>query len=214
MIGIFGGTFDPVHNGHLRVAQALSAALPFDELRLLPCGKPVHRAPPHASAEDRIAMLQLAVAGSPSLLVDEREVSGNGPSYMVDTLASLREETGNASLVLIVGWDAFTGLPTWHRWRQLIELAHLLVVQRPGNMVLPCSDVKALLQQHRVDNVIELKQRAAGCILFQPLELLDLSSTQVRARLAAQEDVSGMLPTAVSTYIKEQHLYLSEIGKS
>ena len=213
MIGIFGGTFDPVHNGHLRVAQALSEALPFDELRLLPCGEPAHRAPPQASAEDRIAMLQLAIKEMSSLVIDEREVRRQGPSYMVDTLASLHDELGDEPLVLIIGWDAFVGLPTWHRWQQIIELAHLLVVQRPRNTVAPCGEMALLLQQHQTDDVAELNKRIAGCILLQPVDVLDVSSTEVRARLAAKEDVSDALPLAVNAYIKEQQLYLSEIGK-
>jgi len=209
MIGIFGGTFDPVHNGHLRVAQALTEALPFDELRLLPCGEPAHRAPPQASADDRTVMLQLAIEGVSSLAVDEREVRRKGPSYMVDTLASLRDELGDESLVLIIGWDAFIGLPTWHRWQQIIELAHLLVVQRPGNRGTPCDEVQQLLLQHQTDDVAELKQRAAGSVLLQAVDAVDVSSTEVRSRLAAKEDVSELLPVAVSAYIKEQHLYLS-----
>jgi len=213
MIGIFGGTFDPVHNGHLRVAQALSEALPLDELRLLPCGEPAHRAPPQASADDRIAMLQLAINGMSSLVIDEREVRRQGPSYMVDTLASLHDELGAEPLVLIIGWDAFVGLPTWHRWQQIIELAHLLVVQRPGNTVAPCGEMALLLQQHQTDDVAELNKRVAGCILLQPVDVLDVSSTEVRARLAAKEDVSDALPLAVNAYIKEQQLYLSGIGK-
>ncbi|MCF6325528.1 MAG: nicotinate-nucleotide adenylyltransferase [Gammaproteobacteria bacterium] len=209
MIGIFGGTFDPVHNGHLRVAEALSVALPFDELRLLPCGEPAHRAPPQAHADDRIAMLQLAIEGHSSLVIDKCEVRRKGPSYMVDTLALLREESGGESLVLIIGWDAFAGLPTWHRWQQLIELAHLLVVQRPGSVTAPCDEVQQLLQQHQTDDVAELKQRIAGCVLLLPVDVVDVSSTEVRARLAAKEDVSERLPVAVSAYIKEKHLYLS-----
>ncbi len=209
MIGIFGGTFDPVHNGHLRVVEALSKILSFDQLRLLPCGEPVHRAAPQASVDDRIAMLQLAIEGNSLLVVDECEVRRKGPSYMVDTLALQRDEWGSEPLVLIIGWDAFVGLPTWHRWQQIIELAHLLVVQRPGNWTAPCDELAQLLQQHQTDDVAELKRRVAGCVLFQPVDAVDVSSTDVRGRLAAKEDVSELLPVAVSAYIKEQHLYLS-----
>lgn len=208
MIGIFGGTFDPVHNGHLRVAQALTEALPFDELRLLPCGQPAHRAEPRASAEDRIAMLRLAIQGMPSLMIDEREVRRAGPSYMVDTLTSLREEQPDASLVLIIGWDAFLGLATWDRWQQLIELAHLLVVRRPGSDEVPGDKVATMLLHHQVDDVASLKSHPAGAILLQPLDALDVSSTAVRAALTQRQDVSGKLPAAVQAYIKEHNLYL------
>jgi len=123
-------------------------------------------------------------------------------------LASLREELGDEPLVLIIGWDAFVGLPTWHRWQQLIELAHLVVVRRPGNSVEPCGEMAQLLEQYQTDDIAALTERAAGSILLQAVAVLDVSSTDVRARLAAKEDVSDLLPVAVSAYIKEQHLYL------
>ncbi len=207
MIGVFGGTFDPVHNGHLRVVQALVRTLPFDELRMLPCGEPAHRAPPQASAEDRVAMLRLAIAGMSSIVIDEREVQRNGPSYMVDTLTSMREELGDTPLVLIIGWDAFVGLPTWHRWPQILELAHLLVVQRPGTTTPPCREVEALLQQCQVDEVSALKTAPAGCILLHPVDALEVSSTNVRESIIAKEDVGDLLPVAVLAYIKEHNLY-------
>lgn len=210
MIGIFGGTFDPVHNGHLRVVQVLNDALPFDELRLLPCGEPAHRAMPQVSGEARIAMLRLALAAMPSVTLDEREVRRTGPSFMVDTLVSLRKELGDESLVLIIGWDAFTGLPSWHRWRQLIELAHLLVVQRPGMVTPACGEVDALLQQHRVADVAALQASPAGGILLQPVDALEVSSTTVRELIAAGKDGGEWLPTAVSTYIKQHNLYLKQ----
>lgn len=207
MIGIFGGTFDPVHNGHLQVALGLSQAMPFDELRLLPCGQPPHRPAPQASSADRVAMLQLAIADTPGLVIDERELHRDGPSYMVDTLASLREASGDEPLVLILGWDAFVGLPTWHRWSQIIELAHLLVVQRPGNSDRPCDEVEALLQRAQVETVSAFSQASAGSVLLHPLEVLDVSSTAVRGLMAAQKDVSELLPAAVLGYIKEHNLY-------
>ncbi len=207
MIGIFGGTFDPVHNGHLRVVQALVRTLPFDELRLLPCGQPAHRAPPLASAGDRVAMLRLAIAGMSSVVIDECEVQREGPSFMVDTLASMREAQGDVALVLIIGWDAFVALPTWERWQQILELAHLLVVQRPGNVTQPCSEVETLLQQHRVDDVTALQASSAGGILLHPVDALEVSSTEVRASIAIKEDAGNLLPAAVLAYIKEHNLY-------
>ncbi len=207
MIGIFGGTFDPVHNGHLQVALGLSQTIPFDELRLIPCRQPPHRAAPQANAVDRVAMLQLAIADAPGLVIDERELRREGPSYMVDTLTSLRQELGDEPLVLILGWDAFVGLPTWHRWSQIIELAHLLVVQRPGNSARPCDEVDALLQRAQVETVSALNQASAGSVLLHPLDVFDVSSTAVRALMTAQKDVSGLLPAAVLAYIKEHNLY-------
>ncbi len=207
MIGIFGGTFDPVHNGHLQVALGLSQTIPFDELRLMPCRQPPHRASPQANAADRVAMLQLAIADAPGLVIDERELRREGPSYMVDTLTSLRQELGDESLVLLLGWDAFVGLPTWHRWSQMIELAHLLVVQRPGNMARPCDKIEALLQRAQVETASALHQSPAGSVLLHPQAVLNVSSTAVRALMAAQKDVSELLPAAVLAYIKEHNLY-------
>lgn len=221
MIGIFGGTFDPVHSGHLRVVQTLSRELPFDELRLLPCGEPAHRAPPQASVEDRVAMLRLAIEGKPTLLIDDREVRRHGPSYMVDTLVSLREELGEIALVLIIGWDAFMDLPTWQHWQELLLLAHLLVVQRPGSVVQPCAEVSALLQRCQVETVAALQAVPAGCILLYPLDdALAVSSTEIRELIArreamaksesivAEQDADLLLPAAVWGYIKEHNLYL------
>jgi len=208
MIGIFGGTFDPVHNGHMQVALGLGRALPFDELRLLPCGLPPHRAVPQASAADRVAMLQLAIVDTQRLVIDERELQQDGPSYMIDTLASLREELGDEPLVLILGWDAFIGLPTWERWREIAALAHLLVVQRPGCEGKPDSEIEALMQRHQVKEMGALMESPAGCILLHPLDVLDVSSTEIRALIAAQKDAGELLPAAVWAYIKEHDLYL------
>ena len=131
-IGLLGGTFNPVHNGHLRSAVEVRERLALDELRLVPSARPPHRAAPEVTAEQRLAMVQLALAGSDELQVDARELQRSSPSWTVDTLASLRAELGPQAVVFfILGWDAFCGLPGWHRWQELLELAHLVVLQRP-----------------------------------------------------------------------------------
>ncbi len=132
MIGIFGGTFDPVHFGHLRPALEVQQALGLDEVRFIPAGQPPHRDMPHATAPQRLSMLQTAIEDQPGFAADEREIQREGPSYMVDTLALLREELGQIPLCLILGYDAFLGLPAWHQWHRLIELAHLVITHRPG----------------------------------------------------------------------------------
>lgn len=208
MIGILGGTFDPVHFGHLRAAVELREALGLDEVRLLPCGRPPHRDPPVASAADRRAMLEAAIAGEPGLAVDTRELERPGPSYMVDTLASLRAELGpRAPLCLLVGSDAFAGLDRWHEWRRIPELAHLVVARRPGADLPGTGAVAELLAARRVPEVAALRARPAGRILIQPVTLLDISATRIRALLAAGRSVRYLLPEAVLEIVRARRLY-------
>ena len=131
-IGLFGGAFDPIHYGHLRTAFELWQALKLSEVRFLPTGNPPHRTELHASAELRLAMVKAAVADQPAFVVDDREVRRSGLSYSVDTLTELRAEHPDRSLCLVLGMDAFLGLPTWHRWRELLDLTHVVVAHRPG----------------------------------------------------------------------------------
>lgn len=133
MIGLLGGTFDPVHHGHLRIALEAKEALGLTEVRFIPCRQPPHRGDASATAQQRLDLLRLACGDMPGFAVDTRELERPGPSYMVDTLASLRAERGDEPLCLILGWDAFLGLPGWHRWQNLLDYAHLAVVQRPGS---------------------------------------------------------------------------------
>ncbi|GAB4289281.1 MAG: nicotinate-nucleotide adenylyltransferase [Thiohalomonadaceae bacterium] len=209
-VGILGGTFDPVHFGHLRAALEAQEVLGLAEVRLLPCGQPPHREPPRASATDRLAMLELAAAGQPGLRVDRRELERSGPSYMVDTLASLRAELGAAPLCLLLGSDAFLGLPQWHRWRELLQLAHLVVLHRPGwtleSVPVPLAEV---LAAHRLATAAALTARPAGGILLQPVTPLDISATAIRAQIAAGRSPRYLLPDAVWDYIRRRDLYVS-----
>lgn len=209
-IGILGGTFDPVHFGHLRAALELQESLGLAEVRLLPCGQPPHRDPPRAAAADRLAMLELAVAGQPGLRVDRRELERSGPSYMVDTLASLRAELGATSLCLLLGSDAFLGLPQWHRWRELLQLAHLVVLHRPGwalqSVAAPLAEV---LAAHRITSSADLMRQPAGGLLLQPVTPLDISATAIRAQIAAGRSPRYLLPDAVWDYIRRRDLYIA-----
>ncbi len=208
MIGVLGGTFDPVHFGHLRAAVELREALGLDEVRLLPCGSPPHRDPPVASGADRRAMLEAAIAGEPGLAVDARELERPGPSYMVDTLASLRAELGHQEpLCLLVGSDAFAGLDRWHEWRRIPELAHLVVARRPGADLPGTGAVAELLAARRVHEVAALRTRPAGRILIQPVTLLDISATRIRALLAAGRSVRYLLPEAALEIVRARRLY-------
>ena len=207
MIGILGGTFDPVHYGHLRTAWELCESLDMKELRLLPCRQPPHRGEPAATPEQRLAMLERALAGQDRLRIDTRELERPGPSYMVDTLASLRGELGRTPFALVLGADAFAGLADWHRWERLIELAHLVVVTRPdGPPSLP-GPVAALLEHCRVADAAALRSAQAGGILETAVTPLAISATAIRAQVAAGRSPRYLLPDAVLAYIEEEGLY-------
>jgi len=207
MIGIFGGTFDPVHHGHLRVALELYQLLGLEEIRFIPCRQPPHRSMPQGSDAQRLAMLQLALADQPGFVIDQRELWRDGPSYMVDTLASIRAEVADLPVCLIVGADAFAKLAGWHHWTQLIELAHIVVAHRPGNAFLLEDELLALYQRCQVDDARELSRAPAGHILRCQVTQLDISSVKIREELASGRSVRYLLPDAVWTYIQQQGLY-------
>ncbi|BAW79904.1 nicotinic acid mononucleotide adenylyltransferase [Candidatus Nitrosoglobus terrae] len=210
-IGIFGGTFDPVHFGHLRPALELLERLFLAEIRFIPCRCPPHRPLPVADPEQRLAMLQLGIAGESRFKVDDREFYRSGPSYMVDTLISLRAEKGQAPLCLILGTDAFLGLPKWYRWLELIELAHLLVIKRPGEILPQQGVLKDLLDERKISNPKQLKAQSIGCILPMETTQLGISATQIRVLLKAGQSVRYLLPDAVWNYIQTSGLYSSSV---
>lgn len=208
-IGVMGGMFDPVHSGHLQAALTALRLLELDQLRLVPCHVPNHRGPAKASSTERLEMLQLAVAGEPRLLVDPREMERDGVSYTVDTLTSLRNDFPGATLVLVLGWDAFAGLPSWHRWRELLTLAHMLVISRPAAAPEQplLEGLAQTLRRCQVASAEELFRQPAGAILVTEELQLDISSTQVRNLLHAGSDADMLLPTAVEQYIDRHGLY-------
>src|SRR3990167_3042945 len=180
-IGIFGGTFDPVHIGHLRSALEVAEFMALDELRLIPSARPPHREAPQVSARDRLAMVELAVAGLPPLRVDDRELKRDKPSYSIDTLESLRSELAAADqLFLIIGWDAFCGLPSWHRWNELLEHCHILVLQRPDADSDAPQALRGLLAARSVGDPQALSG-PSGQIAFIWQTPLAVSATQIRA---------------------------------
>lgn len=205
LIGVFGGTFDPVHYGHLKTGRRVLEQTGLDELRLVPCYQPVHRAPAVANAQQRLTMLQLAIEEFPGFIVDDRELRRGGSSYTFDTLEELRRDYPDAVLCLLIGMDAFLGFTTWHRWREILNLAHLLVMARSGYTV--SGDVAGLCEIHRLQNAEELRQRKHGGILFVVTPEEDISSTTIRAYLQQGLDVQGLLPAAVERRIREQSLY-------
>lgn len=209
MIGIYGGTFDPIHYGHLRTALDVKEAVGLDEIRLIPCQIPPHRGTPGATPEQRLAMLRAALTGAePGFRIDTRELERAGPSYMVDTLGSIRADIGAAEpLCLIVGLDAFLGLHRWHRWRQLFELAHILVMRRPGPVPDLPDELRAGLDSRATATPEPLRQRPAGLIHFVPVTQLDISATQIRRAIATGRSARYLAPDAVLDLIRRLDLY-------
>lgn len=207
MIGIFGGTFDPIHYGHLRCALEIAEQLELSEVRMLPAGQPPHRTAPQASPEQRRRALELALAGQSLLRLDTRELDRPGLSYMVDTLISLRAELGEHSLCLILGQDAFNGLAGWHRWEEVPELAHLVVISRPGVEQPDNGLLGALIEQRSVESLDELRARPAGAILFQSVTPLGFSASCIRRMLATGRSPRYLLPDAVLDYLQADGVY-------
>lgn len=192
----FGGTFDPVHLGHLSVAWEASELLDA-EVRLVPASVPPHRPSPRASADERAAMLRAALRGQDRLRLDTRELDRQGPSYSVDTLAGLRREQGDRPLVLLVGIDAFTGLASWHHWRELFELAHVGVLSRPGfSTALPAA-LEAAVAPRRTDDVADIRSAPAGRVIGLDVTPLEVSATRIRQLLADGRDPRYLLPAGL-----------------
>ncbi len=213
-IALLGGTFDPVHYGHLHFADDVRRALRLDEIRLVPAGDPPHREGPKAAASDRLAMLQLAVKEFPGLVVDTTEIDRSGKSFTVLTLHSLRRAHPHAPLLLLLGADAFRGLPSWYRWQEIFELAHVVVVDRPGaeDSPLPAA-LAAQWNARHTDDPARLLQQPAGAILKVRISPHPIAATMIRAQLSRTEDsataLRGLLPPAVLAYIDQHQLYRS-----
>lgn len=212
-IGVLGGTFDPIHDGHLRPALELLETLELAEVRFVPCRIPAHRGAPQVTAEQRLTLVRLATVGQPGFVTDDRELQREGPSYMVDTLTSLRDELGaDTPLCLILGSDAFRELHTWRRWEVLSDLAHLVVMERPGILQPLPPLLEAFAAPRTIEGAVELRRRPAGGILFQPVTQLAISATQIRALLARGRSPRYLLPEAVLAHIHDRALYRSPLS--
>ncbi len=206
--GIFGGTFDPVHIGHLRTALELKQHLHLASMRLIPSGDPPHRDTPRTAAADRLAMVELAVAGEPGLVADGREVARPGPSYTIDTLRELRAEVGHTEpLCLCLGMDSLVNITTWVRWREFLDYAHIVVAARPGWTLPAGGQLPAWLAQHRTAEPEALLNRAGGLVYLAEMTLLPVAATDLRAALARGESIRYLTTDGVLTYIGAHHLY-------
>lgn len=197
MIGILGGSFDPVHNGHLRTAQDVLEILGLDEIRLIPLNNAVHRDQPIATATQRLQMLKAAIADNPQFRVDDRELQQDRPSYTLHTLQSLREELGEQPVCLLMGGDAWAGFEQWHEPEQIRRLAHIVVMQRPGESAVADT----------TSSSDALRNKPGGEVIHIPVTQLDISSSSIRERLAAGRSVRYLVPDVVAQYINSMQLY-------
>lgn len=211
-IGLFGGTFDPIHCGHLRTAFELWQELSLAEVRFLPTGSPPHRDHLYASAELRLRMVAAAIADQAGFVVDDREVRRSGVSYSVDTLTELRREHPERSLCLLLGMDAFLGLPNWHRWRELLELAHIVVAHRPGWQAPSKGPLGEIMVDHGTGAIRELHRQRAGCLYVHAVTQLEISSTELRSLIVAGRDPRYLVPDAVRQIILETRCYAAQQG--
>lgn len=212
-VGVLGGTFNPIHYGHLRSALELVQHLQLEGLRLMPCAQPVHREEPTCSAKHRAAMVELAVAEEDSLSCDTRELARIGPSYTIDSLIELREELGAAySLTMVMGCDAVLHIAKWHRWQELLDWAHIVILARPGWVLPDSGEVSQWLREHRVADCDVLRTHAAGALLVEELRPLAISATEIRALLASGHSPRYLLPASVLDYIYSNNLYLERNG--
>lgn len=209
-IGVLGGAFDPVHYGHLRTALEVQQTLGLAEIRFVPCGEPPHRSATVAASELRLAMLEAAIVGNPAFVADRRELDRPGPSYTVDTLAELREDFPGRPLCLIIGMDAFLGLPGWHRPEQILATAHLVIAHRPGWTPPSEGGAAELLREHIAHSAVELSENIAGRIFVYGVTQLEISSSTIRQLIGAGEDPRYLLPDAVRAIIRASGSYAGE----
>jgi nicotinate-nucleotide adenylyltransferase len=207
MIGVFGGTFDPVHFGHLRIALDVMQGLGLDEMRFIPLHGAVHRNQPETPALLRLEMVRLATRRQAGFIVDDREIVRAGDSYTVDTLSNLREEQSERSLCLLLGMDAFQSFPGWYCPDQILRLAHLVVMQRPGENFHNEPGVNALLETRRVSTPEQLRSQDSGLILLQPVTQLEISASKIRGLFAQGRSPRFLLPEVVLQFIEQHHLY-------
>ena len=206
-LGVFGGTFDPVHYGHLRTAFEMLEALDFGEVRFIPCGDPPHRGATFATATQRLQMVEAAIRDQAGFVVDDREVRRDGPSYTVETLESLRAEFPGRSLGLIIGMDAFLSLPGWHRWDEILDLAHIIIAHRPGWRAPDYGPLGDLLTDYGTHKVEKLHDAPRGCVHIHAVTQLEIASTHIRELIAIGREPRFLMPDAVIGVLEDLGCY-------
>ena len=209
-IGIFGGTFDPIHKAHLQCALSVHEALKLHKIYFMPCAKPPHRELPERHAEHRCAMVELAIADYPFLALDKRECLRQEKSYTVDSLTEIRKEIGaQTALLFILGYDAFISIETWNRWQSLLTLCHLLVINRPGYTLPEQGTLANTIKQHKTTNPENLIIQPAGFIYFHSMPESFISASKIRHEMHSDKNVNDDIPDKVINYIKQHKLYQS-----
>lgn len=209
-IGIFGGTFDPIHYGHLRTAFEMLQALRFAEVRFVPSGDPPHRGETFAPAPLRLEMVRAATANEPSFVVDDCELERDGPSYTVDTLAAMRQEEPDVPMGLILGMDAFLGLTSWHRWDDILSYAHIVVAHRPGWRAPDIGALGNLISEHGTHRVEDLHEQRDNRIHIHAVTQLEISSTEIRDLVVAGRDPRFLMPDVVRDVIVNSQCYANQ----
>ncbi len=209
LMALFGGTFDPIHFGHLRPVEQLAHEIQLEKVILLPNNVPPHRPQPEATPAQRLKMAQLAVEDNSLFCVDSRELQRNTPSYTIETLETLRKEHGTQQpLAFIIGQDSLLTLYKWHRWESLLDVCHLVVLGRPGYArELDTPELQRWYNAHKTEDAGQLRQRPHGLIYQANTPLLDISATEIRQRRHEGRDCSDLLPFSVERYIESQGLY-------
>lgn len=206
-VGIYGGTFDPVHYGHLTAAKNIQEQLALEEVRMVVSARPPHREKPRVDEAERYHLLQLAVQNSGGLVADDCEIKRTGPSYMVDTLSDYRQQMPDSALVLILGMEAFNSFTSWHRWEEIMSLAHIVITSRFGYANELSDSVSAYAEQFITDDKAQLRLCTHGKIYIQSVAPVDISSTQIRRRIKNKETLKDLMPDCCMNYINQHSLY-------
>lgn len=211
-LGIFGGTFDPVHKGHIIPLKQAASLAGINQVKLIPCFVSPLKSSPQVNAKHRLQMLQLVCNDEPLFSIDDREVKSGQSCYSVDTLSSLRTELPNTPLCFFMGMDSLISLPSWHRWQDLVKLCHIIVCRRAGyEQTLP-EPVQQLIEMHQTDNKITLQNELCGKIFIAETDNLAISATEIRHQLARGTCPSQLLNKAVETYIQQHKLYAAPVS--
>jgi nicotinate-nucleotide adenylyltransferase len=206
-IGILGGTFDPIHLGHLRMAIELYQALDLARVHLMPTFMPMYRKQPVATPEQRLAMVRCAVKGEPALFADDREIRRQGATYSIDTLREMQKEMPDTPLCLLVGIDAFLGFASWHRWKEILDHAHIIVAHRPHYHLPPDGIIADLIHSHQQKEISFIHENMSGGILLRPITALEISATDIRKQIAMGRNPRYLLPDSVYDYIQQNNIY-------